>query len=123
MQQKQNVIRSLANGIILLYKKNNVNWVKAHGKITNPNQVTALNPDGSVQSVINSKKIMIATGSEHTPLLGTNIDEKDIISSTGALSLSSTPTKFVTGGGGFVGLEMGSIWRRYFIFLLLLIEI
>ncbi|XP_031776173.1 dihydrolipoyl dehydrogenase, mitochondrial-like [Apis florea] len=112
MQQKQNVIRSLANGIILLYKKNNINWVKAHGKITNPNQVAALNPDGSVQSVINSKKIIIATGSEHTPLSGTNIDEKDIISSTGALSLSSTPTKFVTAGGGFVGLEMGSIWRR-----------
>ncbi|KAG6804089.1 dihydrolipoyl dehydrogenase, mitochondrial [Apis mellifera caucasica] len=113
MQQKQNVIRSLANGIVLLYKKNKINWVKGHGKITNPNQVTALNPDGSIQSVINSKRIMIATGSEYTPLTGTSIDEKDIISSTGALSLSSTPTKFVTGGAGFVGLEMGSVWQRF----------
>lgn len=114
MQQKQNVIRSLANGIMLLYKKNKVNWVKAHGKITSPNQVIAINPDGSTQSVINSKRIMIATGSEYTPLTGTSIDEKEIISSTGALSLNSTPLKFVTGGAGFVGLELGSVWQRYF---------
>lgn len=112
MEQKRTVVKALTGGIAGLYKKNKVEWVKGHGKITGPNQVTALSPDGSVVSTINTKNIIIATGSEVTPFPGIEIDEKTIVSSTGALSLNQVPNRLIVIGSGVIGLELGSVWQR-----------
>nr|XP_033190462.1 dihydrolipoyl dehydrogenase, mitochondrial [Bombus vancouverensis nearcticus] len=112
MQQKRSTVKALTSGIASLFKKNKVEWVKGHGKITGPNQVSALGPDGSVVSTINTKNIIIATGSEVTPFPGIEIDEKQIISSTGCLSLNAVPKKMIVIGAGVIGLELGSVWRR-----------
>ena len=113
MEQKRNTVKALTGGIVGLYKKNKVEWVKGHGKITSPNQVNALGPDGSVISTINTKNIIIATGSEVTPFPGLEFDEKQIISSTGCLSLNQVPKKFIVIGAGVIGLELGSVWQRF----------
>lgn len=112
MEQKRNVITALTSGIAGLFKKNKVEWVKGHGKITGPNQVTALQADGSAGSTINTKNILIATGSEVTPFGGIEIDEKQIVSSTGALSLEKVPDRLIVIGAGVIGLELGSVWQR-----------
>lgn len=112
MEQKRNVVKALTSGIAGLFKKNKVEWVKGHGKITGKNQVTALKPDGSVETTINTKNIVIATGSEVTPFPGIEIDEKKIISSTGALSLNEVPKRMIVIGAGVIGLELGSVWQR-----------
>lgn len=113
MEQKRNVIKALTNGIAGLFKKNKIQWVKGHGKIIGKNQVSALKPDGSVESTINTKNIIIATGSEIIPFPGIEIDEKQILSSTGALSLSEVPKRLIVIGAGVIGLELGSVWQRY----------
>lgn len=113
MEQKRNVVASLTGGIAGLFKKNKIEWVKGHGKITSPNQVTAIQPDGSVGTTINTKNIIIATGSEVAPFPGIEIDEKQIISSTGALSLTEVPKRLIVIGAGVIGLELGSVWQRY----------
>ncbi|XP_078050493.1 dihydrolipoyl dehydrogenase, mitochondrial [Augochlora pura] len=112
MEQKRNVVKALTGGIAGLFKKNKVEWVKGHGKITGQNQVTALNSDGSVASTINTKNIIIATGSEVTPFAGIDIDEKQVVSSTGALSLEQVPKRLIVIGAGVIGLELGSVWQR-----------
>ncbi|CAJ0944049.1 unnamed protein product [Ranitomeya imitator] len=85
--------------------------VQGFGKITGKNQVTATKADGSTQ-VINTKNILIATGSEVTPFPGIEIDEETVVSSTGALSLQKVPEKMVVIGGGVIGVELGSVWQR-----------
>lgn len=111
MGQKSNAVKSLTGGIVQLFKKNKVGLIKGHGKITGVNQVTALKEDGSTE-VVNTKYIMIATGSEVTPFPGIEIDEEQIVSSTGALSLREVPKKFIVIGAGVIGLELGSVWSR-----------
>lgn len=112
MEQKSNVVKALTSGIAGLFKKNKIEWVKGHGKITGKNQVSALGPDGSASTVINTKNILIATGSEVTPFQGIAIDEEQIVSSTGALSLKQVPKKLIVIGAGVIGLELGSVWQR-----------
>ncbi|XP_043488796.1 dihydrolipoyl dehydrogenase, mitochondrial [Polistes fuscatus] len=112
MEQKRNVVSALTGGIAGLFKKNKVEWLKGHGKITGKNQVTVLKPDGSVESTVNTKNIIIATGSEVTPFPGIEIDEKQVISSTGALSLTEVPKRLIVIGAGVIGLELGSVWQR-----------
>uniref|UniRef100_A0A8C3TJA5 Dihydrolipoyl dehydrogenase, mitochondrial n=1 Tax=Catharus ustulatus TaxID=91951 RepID=A0A8C3TJA5_CATUS len=85
--------------------------VSGFGKITGKNQVTATKDDGSTQ-VINTKNILIATGSEVAPFPGITIDEDNIVSSTGALSLKKVPEKMVVIGAGVIGVELGSVWQR-----------
>lgn len=113
MGQKTNVVKALTGGIAGLFKKNKIEWVKGHGKITAPNQVSALGPDGSTVATVNTKNILIATGSEVSPFPGIEVDEKKIVSSTGALSLDSVPKKLIVIGAGVIGLELGSVWQRY----------
>lgn len=112
LQQKDNVVKALTGGIAGLFKKNKVEWVKGHGKITGKNQVSSLNPDGSIGTTINAKNILIATGSEVTPFAGIDIDEKTVVSSTGALSLNPVPKRLIVIGAGVIGLELGSVWQR-----------
>merc|ERR1712137_723534 len=88
-----------------------VNIASGFGTITGPNEVTVKSDDGK-ESKISTKNILIATGSEVASLPGLDIDEKTIISSTGALELKEIPKKMIVIGGGVIGLEMGSVWRR-----------
>ncbi|XP_037692307.1 dihydrolipoyl dehydrogenase, mitochondrial [Choloepus didactylus] len=111
MEQKSTAVKALTGGIAHLFKQNKVVHVNGYGKITGKNQVTATKPDGSTQ-VIDTKNILIATGSEVTPFPGITIDEDTIVSSTGALSLKKVPEKMIVIGAGVIGVELGSVWQR-----------
>src|SRR5688572_16333425 len=106
MAQKDKAVKGLTGGIEFLFRKNNVNYVKGWGTLTGPNEVTVNTLDNKTE-VLKTKNIVIATGSEVTPLPGITIDEKRIVSSTGALSLPEVPKHLVVIGGGVIGLEMG----------------
>jgi len=111
LKKKNEKVKKLTSGIELLFKKNKVGYSKGWGKIISPNKVEVTLLDGGKQ-ILNTKKILIATGSEVTPLPGITIDEKKIVSSTGALDIPEVKKKMVVIGGGIIGLEMGSVWSR-----------
>ena len=111
MARKDKVVDSNVKGIEFLFKKNKVTYVKGAGEIVSATEVKVALLDGG-EETLNAKNIVIATGSEVTPLPGVEIDEKQIVSSTGALELSSVPKKLVVIGAGVIGLELGSVWRR-----------
>lgn len=111
MGQKSNSVKSLTGGIAQLFKKNKITALNGFGTITGPNEVTVKKADGSTE-VVNTKNILIATGSEVTPFGGLEIDEETIVSSTGALKLKQVPNKLVVIGAGVIGLELGSVWSR-----------
>ena len=111
MARKDKVVDSNVKGIEFLFKKNKVTYVKGAGEIVSATEVKVALLDGGEETLI-AKNIVIATGSEVTPLPGVAIDEKQIVSSTGALELSSVPKKLVVIGAGVIGLELGSVWRR-----------
>merc|ERR1712072_877832 len=110
-QYKDKAINGLTQGIEGLFKKNKVDYVKGHGRITGPNEVTVDLLDGGTQTV-SAKNIIIASGSEPSSLPGITIDEQDVVSSTGALSLDSIPKELTVVGAGVIGLEMGSVYAR-----------
>ena len=110
MARKNKVVDDLTKGVGFLFKKNKVTHLQGEGRLTGPNQLT-VNGAGAAQSV-EAKTILIATGSESLSLPGVEIDEKAIVTSTGALALDKVPEHFVVVGGGYIGLEMGSVWRR-----------
>ncbi|CAJ0959012.1 unnamed protein product, partial [Mesorhabditis belari] len=108
---KEGSVKALTGGIAQLFKANKVGHVNGHGTIVSANQVQVKKADGSSET-INTRNILIATGSEVTPFSGIEIDEKTIVSSTGALSLQKVPKKMVVIGAGVIGLELGSVWQR-----------
>jgi dihydrolipoamide dehydrogenase len=113
MKQKEKAVTGLTSGIEFLLKKNKVDYVKGWGKFASPTEIEVdLNQGG--KEIIKAKNIIIATGSEPSTLPGNviPIDEKYVVSSTGALSLTSIPKKLVVIGGGVIGLEMGSVYAR-----------
>ena len=105
MKAKDTSVESLTKGIEYLLKKNKVDYVKGTGSFVDQNTVKVDLLDGGEQ-VLKAKNIIVATGSESTPFPGLKIDEKRIITSTGALSLKEVPKKMVVIGGGIIGLEM-----------------
>lgn len=111
MGRKDQVVSDLTQGIAFLFKKNKVTPFHGAARITEPGAVEVTSADGGIQN-LRADKILIATGSEVTPLPGVDIDEKRIVSSTGALGLSKVPKHLVVVGGGVIGLELGSVWRR-----------
>ncbi|KXZ48195.1 hypothetical protein GPECTOR_29g102 [Gonium pectorale] len=111
-KQKDTAVSGLTKGIEGLFKKNKVEYVKGWGKIAGPNEVEVAAADGSGSTTLRAKNILIATGSEVTPLPGVPIDEEKIVSSTGALALKSVPGEMVVIGAGYIGLEMGSVYAR-----------
>lgn len=111
MTHKQDVIDANVNGVGFLLKKNKVDAHHGTGKILSAGKVEVTAEDGS-KSVLETKNIVIATGSDVMPLPGVEIDEKQIVSSTGALELEKVPGKLVVVGGGVIGLELGSVWAR-----------
>ena len=104
--QRKDAVKQLTGGIEFLFKKNKVEWIKGHAAFTAADTVQV--GDRSVRA----KNIVIATGSSVTPLPGVEIDEKIVVSSTGALELETVPQKLVVIGGGVIGLELGSVWKR-----------
>jgi len=113
MARKNKVVEDLTGGIKYLFKKNKIDYLEGHGRIVEAGKV-AVKPvkKGAKETTYETKDIIIATGSDVTPLKGVKIDEKRIVSSTGALDLTSVPKKMVVIGAGVIGLELGSVWRR-----------
>ncbi|MEM9422801.1 MAG: dihydrolipoyl dehydrogenase [Pseudomonadota bacterium] len=109
--QKDDAVSGLTAGIEYLFKKNKIDGILGWGTITAPGKVAVKKDDGTTEE-ISAKNIIIATGSEVLSLPGIDIDEEVIVSSTGALSLPKVPGHLVVVGGGYIGLEMGSVWRR-----------
>jgi dihydrolipoamide dehydrogenase len=111
MTFKQQGIDGNVKGVDFLMKKNKVDVVMGTGKVLGAGKVEVKGADGKAQ-VLETKNIVIATGSDVTRLKGIEIDEKRIVSSTGALSLDKVPEKMIVVGAGVIGLELGSVWRR-----------
>jgi dihydrolipoyl dehydrogenase len=111
MQAKEKAVTGLTKGVEMLLKKNKVDYIKGMASFASPTSVDVQLLDGG-NTQVEAKNIIIATGSEVTPFPGVEIDEKQIVSSTGALSLEKVPEKMVVIGGGVIGLELGSVWSR-----------
>ncbi len=112
MKRKNEVVGATTKGVEFLFKKNKIAWLVGTGRIERAGEVAVLGPDGTVKDTLATRNILIASGSEVTPLPGVAIDEKKIVSSTGALELAEIPRHLVVVGAGIIGLELGSVWRR-----------
>ena len=110
LANKNQVVKGLTQGIEFLFKKNKVDYVVGAGRIDNPGKVVA-EANGNARELA-TKNILIATGSDVMPLPGVSIDEERIVSSTGALDLKRVPKHLLVVGAGYIGLEMGTVWRR-----------
>ena len=106
MAHKDKVVDANVKGVEFLFRKNKVEWVKGAARIAGPSRVAV------GERVLEARAIVIATGSEVSPLRGIDIDEKKIVSSTGALELGAVPKSMAVIGGGVIGLEMASVWQR-----------
>ena len=111
MKNKDGSVQALTKGIEFLFKKNKVTHLKGIGSISNKNTVTVKDDAGN-SSDYKAKHIVIGTGSIPTSLPGIKIDEKTIVSSTGALSFKEVPKELIVIGGGYIGLELSSVWKR-----------
>jgi dihydrolipoamide dehydrogenase len=112
LARKDKVVLDNTRGVEFLFKKNKVEYVKGAARFVAPRRLAITPIDGGTSREIEGKSIIIATGSDVVPLPGVEIDEKTIVSSTGGLSLSAVPKRLVVIGAGYIGLEMGSVWRR-----------
>jgi len=110
MKNKEKAVTVLTKGIEFLFKKNKVTYFKGTGSFKSVNEISIL-AEGK-ETIVQSDKIIISTGSSPVSIPGMEFDEEKILSSTGALSLSKLPKKMVVVGGGYIGLEMGSVWSR-----------
>ena len=110
LEQKDAAVSGLTDGIDYLFKKNGIEGIHGRGRIEGPGTVVVSGEDG--ERTLSAKNIVVATGSDILSLPGVEIDEERIVSSTGALSLPEVPKKLVVVGGGYIGLELGSVWRR-----------
>ncbi len=104
--RKDQVVAANVKGVEFLFKKNKVTWLKGAARIASPGHVEV------DDTTYETKAIVIATGSESIPLPGVDVDERAIVSSTGGLELDAVPKRMVVIGGGYIGLELGSVWRR-----------
>ncbi len=104
--RKAEVVEANVRGVEFLFRKNKITWLKGTGRIVGAGRVAV---DGTEYT---AKNIVIATGSESMPLAGVEVDEKRIVTSTGALELDQVPGHLVVIGGGVIGVELGSVWRR-----------
>ena len=104
--QRLDAVKQLTGGIEYLFKKNKAEWLKGRATFEGPHKVSVAG------KTVTAKNIIIATGSSVTPLPGITIDQKVVVDSTGALELPKVPQHLVVIGGGVIGLELGSVWRR-----------
>ena len=111
MVRKADVVSKLTGGVGMLFKKNKVEHLKGQGTIIAPDTVQVAGSDRSTKTV-KAKRILIATGSAPIEIPGVKFDGKNVLSSTEALALSEIPKKMIVVGGGYIGVEMGSVWSR-----------
>ena len=111
MQNKEKAVSVLTKGVEFLFKKNKITYFKGIGSFKSTNKISILDSK-KVENIIETEKTIISTGSEPLALPKVDFDEKTIVSSTGALSLKTVPKKMLVVGGGYIGLEMGSVWSR-----------
>lgn len=104
-------VKELTGGVAFLFKKNKVDWIDGWARIDGPGKVSVAMNEGE-DKTFSAKNIVIASGSEPASLPGVEVDEKRVVSSTGALTLEEIPGKLVVIGAGVIGLELGSVWRR-----------
>src|SRR3546814_10263247 len=106
--QRKDAVKGLTGGIEFLFKKNKIDWLKGYAQFTSNDTVDV------ADKAVRAKNIIIATGSSVTPLPGVEVDNAKgiIVDSTGALELAKVPAHMVVIGGGVIGLELGSVWRR-----------
>ena len=109
LANKDKIVSDNTGGVAFLFKKHKIESVTGAAKIEKPG-VVAVN--SGAPRTLNAKNILVATGSESIPLRGVEVDEKRIVTSTGALTLDSVPKKLVVIGAGYIGLELGSVWSR-----------
>ncbi len=112
MARKDKVVKDLTTGVAGLLKKNKVARFQGTARLTSPTEVEVTGAGGGAGQTLRAKRILIATGSEAVPLPGAPFDGERVISSTEALSLSAVPNHLIVIGGGVIGLELGSVWRR-----------
>ena len=111
MQNKEKAVSVLTKGVEFLFKKNKITYFKGVGSFKSANKISILDSK-KIENIIETEKTIISTGSEPLALPKVDFDEKKIVSSTGALSLKTVPKKMLVVGGGYIGLEMGSVWSR-----------
>jgi dihydrolipoamide dehydrogenase len=111
MAAKNDSVKKLTGGIETLFKANKVDYIKGTGSFASPTTIDVQLLDGG-KTQLEAKNVIIATGSEVTPFPGIEIDEKQVVTSTGALELKEVPKKMLVIGAGIIGLEMGSVWNR-----------
>lgn len=111
LAHKDKVVTELTQGIEFLFKKNQVSYLKGHGRLAGSGKVAVAGLDGGSRELA-ARHVIVATGSEVMPLPGAPIDEDRVVSSTGALALREVPKRLLVVGGGYIGLEMGTVWRR-----------
>ncbi|MGH7121654.1 MAG: dihydrolipoyl dehydrogenase [Acetobacteraceae bacterium] len=104
--RKDAVVEANVRGVEYLFRKNKITWIKGWGRIAAPGRIEV---DGAAYE---ARHIVVASGSESTPLKDVAVDEKRIVTSTGGLALAAVPTHLVVIGAGYIGLELGSVWRR-----------
>ena len=110
LKRKSDIVSDLTKGVSFLYGKNKITKFIGTARILSAKQIEVSN-NGKLE-IINTNKIIIATGSEPSVLPSVKVDEKLIVTSTGALELRKVPKKMIVIGGGVIGLEMGTVWRR-----------
>ena len=111
MKHKDDTVAANVNGVAYLFKKNKIDWIQGEGRIAASGKVIVKGADGK-ETTVETKAIVIATGSDVARLPGVEIDEKTVVSSTGALKLPAPPKRLIVVGAGVIGLELGSVWRR-----------
>ena len=111
MKSKDKAVTILTKGVEFLFKKNKVTYLKGTGTLKSKNEIS-IKDDKNKETIIKAENVVIATGSVPVSLPGIDFDEKIIVSSTGALKLEKVPKKMLVVGGGYIGLEMGSVWSR-----------
>ncbi|MDB5295637.1 MAG: dihydrolipoamide dehydrogenase [Phycisphaerales bacterium] len=109
--RKEQVVKSLTGGVQMLFKKNKVEQVQGTAKLTAADTVEVKTPDGGTRT-LKAKRVLVATGSVPTELPGLPFDGKNVVTSTEALAFTEVPKKLVVVGGGYIGVEMGSVWAR-----------
>jgi dihydrolipoamide dehydrogenase len=112
MKRKREVVDATTKGVAFLFRKNKITAFQGTGRIEKAGSVVVLGDDGTVKDTLSARNILIASGSEVIPLPGVAVDEKKIVSSTGALELAQVPKHLIVVGAGIIGLELGSVWRR-----------
>ena len=109
--QKDKSVGQLTKGIEFLFKKNKADWIRGVGRLDGPGRVVVTAEDGT-ERTLQAKNVVVATGSEPSEVGGVAVDQRRIVDSTGALALPQVPKTLIVIGGGIIGLELGSVWRR-----------